>query len=523
MTEQPHAEPLPTTIVPARAFDRFVDWLYMPPAYLPLVRRLTGAATIAIGFIVYIWSQGGPGPYVVPSWRFIDKLFVPPLPPPLVTNGIFLAATLACIWLALGTRRKWVIAIPVLVGAYFGCRDYWAMGSHFIVMLWTYLVALLFDAPTNSRGTSNAAVAGTSASTNISASTDASASSNTSASTDVSASTDTSASTGMPSTHGNAHPSGIARSLRSAIIDPSQSTYSVSRRLIQLSVFFCYFYSAVQKLLCPDFMSGFSIQAEMADGWSFNDFWKPILHLQYVPHWFWLSFSWVTVVLEFFLAFGLFSKRWRKWAFLLGIGFHIGISVLLDLYITLFSVAMLIGYLAFLDPPRPKEAASAPAPQPEKRRYARRGLVGACAFIALMALVPLRIYFFQTRPLAETTMFDRTPWTFCMFLQRIDQNKVNIIFKEHGAWQALTLNPKWRTKSASTDTEMYSICNWLFHSRPAVDEVVVELEFAVNRQWTEKKRLHATREHVGEITTIARRPETQTQTGTARLSTTAPQ
>jgi hypothetical protein len=262
----------------------------------------------------------------------------------------------------------------------------------------------------------------------------------------------------------------------------------------------------LQKLLSPDFIAGYSMQAEMSDGWCFNSYAAPILHLGGAPFIFWQLFSWVTVALEFFLAFALFSKRFRKIALMLGLLFHIGISAMLDFYITLFSISMLIGYLAFIDG-KSEQTQETLAKSDASVNVTRRGRLEpilAGAFAVLMCAVPLRVYATTERPLNDVTMLDRTPWTFCMFLQRLDVNKVDIRYRtKDGDWHKVTLLNKWRTNAASNDNELYSICSWALHRYPEATEVKADIEFRVNKRWTQHKSIHATREQTDLVKVIS--------------------
>jgi hypothetical protein len=317
-----------------------------------------------------------------------------------------------------GWRRKWVIAIPFLIGTYFGFRDLWTMGSHFLILIWTYLFALLLE------------------------------------------------------TKGR----------------------SASRRIIQISIFFCYFYSAVQKLLCPDFTLGYSLQAEISDGWALNELWRSWLRLE-PPMIFWQLFAWLTVFAEAYIAFALFSPKLRRSAFILGIVFHLGISLFLDWYISLFSLAALISYLAFVD--RKSEAVN-PEYVSGSAPGSRLEHAGVLAFVALMTAVPLRIYFFPERPLNTIVMLDRTPWSYCMFLDRTDTKSVQIRYKtEAGRWYDVPVTG--RTRFAVIDSEVYSIANWVFQQHPEAQQVTVRLELEINRRWTQVKQLYSTREHGGVI------------------------
>jgi hypothetical protein len=276
---------------------------------------------------------------------------------------------------------------------------------------------------------------------------------------------------------------------------------SPTRRIVQLSVFFCYFYSALQKILCPDFMLGYSMQAEMSEGWAFNGIFKSILPASHLPMIFWQLSAWMTVIAEAYLAFALFSKKQRKWALAIGTAFHIGIAALLDFYISLFSLAMITAYVAFID----RRSDAAQFPEPAQGKVPGTTLQHACAvaFVLLLALVPLRIYAFPDRPLDSILMFDRTPWTFCMFLQRILTDKISVRYQTaDSAWHEIGLEKTWRTNSAKSDSEMYSICNWVLHNHPEAQAVDVQLINSVNGRYKQHRSLSATRQRVGALQVV---------------------
>jgi hypothetical protein len=54
-----------------------------------------------------------------------------------------------------------------------------------------------------------------------------------------------------------------------------------------------------------------------------------------------------TLIVELVVPFALWSKRWRMWGLLLGIGLHLGIA--LSSTLAIFSIVMLATYCAFLD------------------------------------------------------------------------------------------------------------------------------------------------------------------------------
>lgn len=88
--------------------------------------------------------KGGPGPYLVPTWRFDDLLLVLPLPPEPVYNAIFALAAICCLGLILGIQNKILVLFPTVVLTYFCSVDRISALPHYVVMTYIFLVALCF-------------------------------------------------------------------------------------------------------------------------------------------------------------------------------------------------------------------------------------------------------------------------------------------------------------------------------------------------------------------------------------------
>ncbi|MGH9550500.1 MAG: hypothetical protein ACRD3W_14055, partial [Terriglobales bacterium] len=266
------AQPIYASAATGR-WQHVLNWLYLPHGYSGIIRRLTALWTLPILLIVWNGAHGGPGPYIIPAWRFNDHLFYLPQPPELITTTIFSIAALFCLAMIFGVKRRVFLWPVVAVMAYYGCTDLWACWCGFVIMDFTMLVALLFDRP------------------------------------------------GM----------------------------SLCRRLIQISIFLCYFYSALHKLLLPDFLNGSSFYSFFHDGFAVVPLWVPLLKSISVPIYTWQIWAWLTVVFEFALPFGLFSARFRKVSLIAGTLFHLAILIVIADFISIYSFVMVTGYLAFLE------------------------------------------------------------------------------------------------------------------------------------------------------------------------------
>jgi len=122
----------------------FRDWLYLGEGRVGLIRRLTALCCLPSLLLVWNWSRGVGGPYIVPAWRFGDTFLAPPLPPAPFNAFIFILTAASCLWLFLGGKKKIFVLLPTLVLAYYCSVERVAFMCHFVVMIFIYMVALCF-------------------------------------------------------------------------------------------------------------------------------------------------------------------------------------------------------------------------------------------------------------------------------------------------------------------------------------------------------------------------------------------
>lgn len=449
------------------------EWFFLPPGFVPLIARLTALSALPCGFLFLIAAQNDPASYVVPTWRFGTWLLeIPPLALP-VTIAIFAVYAISCLWLTFGPFHKLPVAIAALTMAYFGSRDLMASHCSFVVVVFTFLIALLF-----------------------------------------------------------AH----------------KERLSCTRRLIQVSTIAVYFYSVLWKVIFPEFMNGESYAAQFADGWAIKTIWVPLLTIFKPDLLFWQISAWLTILLESFIAFGLAYKPWRKWALIAGLVLHAGIAIFLDkeYILTIFSIIMCTGYLAFVEPPlqasndqetsageetqessggapsskeesvieKPIAQIEAQSPDLTPVEKQREGMLAAL-FGIVMLLVPLRILFWPDRPVNSVYLFDRSPWNFSMFLMRIEFESVNARYKDasnnwHTVFEskrdgsASGLESKTWTRSAqttmSTDNQMIMVANKIFASYKEAEKVEITSEYVMNKRYVQKKILTMSKNATPSIT-----------------------
>jgi hypothetical protein len=136
----------------------------------------------------------------------------------------------------------------------------------------------------------------------------------------------------------------IARAERDGIVAPPERGALWAQRLIALQIAAVYFWAAYNKT-ASGFLSGAALELVAMSLYLGSDYpQSPLFHASMV------SLSWMTVVLEYSLAFGLFVPRLRKWLIPAGVVFHAIIYVTLP--VATFSATMWLLYLAFLDPDR---------------------------------------------------------------------------------------------------------------------------------------------------------------------------
>jgi uncharacterized membrane protein len=257
---------------------------------------------------------------------------------------------------------------------------------------------------------------------------------------------------------------------------------SCARRLIQISVFFCYFYSAVQKLFFADFVNGSSLAAYLEGGEMVRPFFLPFLQSFKLPLAVWEAVSWLTIAFELYLAVALFLKTQRKAALVLGTIFHVTIVIFLN--IMTFSLVMLTGYLAFIDSPKDEPVAQ------DIVASIKPGEFAMCLLLVLvMALIPARVYAWTGRPPNTIVQLDRAPWVFGMFVIRTDTKAVEIRYKDaSGDWHEI--QPVGRMKEASSDNELYALRNYVLAVYPDSREVYARLELKVNQRFSVVKTIH---------------------------------
>ncbi len=270
---------------------------------------------------------------------------------------------------------------------------------------------------------------------------------------------------------------------------------SATRRIIQVSTIVCYLYTGWQKLLFPDFRDGYSFEATFADGWGLNDYWRQILPLAHLGHNFWLVVSWATIVGELSLGLGLIFPKTRKVTALFAIIFHVAIAVLLDKFITMFSLVMWAGLTTFFDNEVSKVQNKSSSLInfsifPTTLLTPKINLQASLAAVLLAVLIffPLRIYFYPGRPIDKLSFFDRSPWSFCMFLARQETIRLDAKYQDsQGQWHEHIIGKNDRWGGISSDNETYALAAYMFNVHPDAKRVHIETDILLNGRLPQEK------------------------------------
>ena len=296
------------------------------------------------------------------------------------------------------------------------------------------------------------------------------------------------------------------------LLDQSQS--SPTRRLIQLSVFSCYFLAGFNKVIDSAWMSGDSLQTTFFEAAQVH---PEFSFLATIDHGLVTLLSLSLAIWEILIAFALFSGKWRKWAIISGILFHLS-TLLLDPLLILFGSVMGIGYLAYFPPKAsgltsaelPTEAATdevEPEVEPSEGEKSQssvqagemivnsgttsRGLVVpilATLYIVVIFAVPLRSHFWLGRPAQLQTSYDFMPWSFHLF--DAGANKVQDIevrwLDSSSQWHEFPISG--RLKHASGDNDIYAMINHIFATQTGVKQVHVELVNVIRQGKLQQKK-----------------------------------
>ena len=277
---------------------------------------------------------------------------------------------------------------------------------------------------------------------------------------------------------------------------------SMTRRIIQLGVASCYGFAVAERLISSDYLTGKSFYYTVGTGWAANDLFRPLFIELGKVDWIWMPMAWAVLILELFLAFGFFFRKTRMTAFVLGVMLHLAIAVSLNITLIIYSLAMVTGYFAFFEAGLDGALGGRQKTTYINDRSAacgvrdnalRSGL--GLAFICLMFAIPARIFLFQDRPLARWALHDRDPWSFGMFIMKMEPVSVKVRWKDRkGNVRAIDTSSSraGRLRYASADSDLLAIAGYVFATHP--DAVSVDMRLVIKQDdWYQVKTAEAER------------------------------
>ncbi len=255
-----------------------------------------------------------------------------------------------------------------------------------------------------------------------------------------------------------------------------------TRRLIQCSLTACYAFSVLQKLAMPEWRQGHTLDDILRYGDGVRAIWAPLLRQLAPPAGLVRLLAPGVILVEVFIAGGLWARRTRKAAFALGIALHAGFTLIFH-GVDLFAPAMLTGYLAF--PDSGEEVPPGPPPR-------RLEVVLAAAYLAFLIAVPARIYLPPMRPWHLLTHMDHLPWTYSMFAQMDHVDSVEVAYLDRDGSRRVVA-PVGRMLEASSDADLHALAREVLREHPDAGEVEVRVRLTVNHRRGLEKLVRAIR------------------------------
>jgi hypothetical protein len=272
--------------------------------------------------------------------------------------------------------------------------------------------------------------------------------------------------------------------------------YSCTGAIIKLSIASCYLFSVLEKLH-PEWLDGSTVYQILGEGWGLRSQFAFIKDFG-ISHDMAAVLAIATMCTELFLSAALFFKVTRNIAFLLGILMHIAMTVLLQ-NVEIFSITMLVGYLAF-DERQAKQFIS-------KISVPRIEILLILVVTTLIVWMPLRFYFISDVPIAYLSFSDRLPWSFAMFLFREELQGVAAKYRiKDNQWQSVQIIE--RMTRANNISEVYALVEYIARCHPEATEIFVSNKLTINGHWTITKTCNVVRrdgvKHC-QLTVISRR------------------
>jgi hypothetical protein len=252
---------------------------------------------------------------------------------------------------------------------------------------------------------------------------------------------------------------------------------------VQVGVTACYAASALHKALQPDWASGQTLAVLAGRGTFVRPIWSPPLDALPRGDGVFRAMALGVVAAEAFLAAGLWCPATRRAAVLGGFLLHAGFLLFMT-DVEVFAPTMMVGLLAFLGPDaRPSPTEDAPG---------RRETTLAVAVVLVLVAMPLRLFVLSGKPAGALSFFDRSPWSFSMYLFVQEVEAVTAAWVgPDGIRHPVPL--AGRMALAGSDKERRALAAYVLRTHPGAEAVEVASRLRINRRRRQEEALRIDR------------------------------
>ncbi|MBX9720633.1 MAG: hypothetical protein K2X81_04470, partial [Candidatus Obscuribacterales bacterium] len=247
--------------------------------------------------------------------------------------------------------------------------------------------------------------------------------------------------------------------------------FSLSRRVIQISVSSCYLFAAVGKVH-PEYFDGFTLYHMLGKGFVIRPQIRDLILSLHISHDMATFLSIFVIVLEVFLGLGLWFKSTRLFTAIVGVLFHCALTLSLP-GIEPFAPVMCTAYLAFFE----KRGDSTCRNLSFKKPVSDMLLLFFVCFASIA--MPTRFYMMPREQLLSLSYFDRAPLGLAMYLFNEEVKSVQVSYQTSDAqWHQIDVQGRMAVCSSTSD--MLSLAYYLQKMHPEADTIKIITRLQVN-------------------------------------------
>ncbi len=246
---------------------------------------------------------------------------------------------------------------------------------------------------------------------------------------------------------------------------------SLSRRVIQISLSACYFFAAIGKVH-PEYFDGYTLFHMLGRGFVIRPQIRDFVLGLHVSHEMATFLSIFVIVLEVFLALGLWFKSTRLFTAIVGVLFHCALTLSLP-GIEPFAPVMCTSYLAFFE-----KRGDQPCRNLSFKKPITDILLTVFVCVASIAM-PIRFYMMPREQLLSLSYFDRAPLGLAMYLFDEEVKSVGVSYQTSDE-QWHKVNADGRMAVCSSTSDMLSLAYYLQKTHPEAVSIKIITRLIVN-------------------------------------------